>query len=184
MKTLTLISILVLMISFQKHSNGQCNVNKINIENEIDRYSMTENFYKNSDLENGIKTIYISTNFFGDKSNDQNPFLINIVVTYAWNGNPKEFIPNKLSLTLPSGKTHNIIAETMSRGTINETTKIPSNLKSVECLFEIPLELVTAILSEKSISRLIIQDYKQNSKIDLSNKYKGQLPEMLSCIIK
>jgi hypothetical protein len=64
-KNLTAFATLLMLINF---SFAQCDVNKINLGPGIDRYSMTEHFYTNDDLENGLKTFYVSVNFYGDKA--------------------------------------------------------------------------------------------------------------------
>lgn len=180
-KTLT---ILLTLLTMTKISIAQCDVKKINIGPGIDRYSMTENFYKNADLENGLKTFYVSVNFYGDKADEKKPYVVDLVVTYAWTNYQGEMTPNRLKIQLPSGKEYTLTAEDMSRGTINTFGKTPGNIKSIECTFKLPLDIVTVLLEEKSISKLIVMDYKQDIKFDLSNKYKGQIPEMLYCVIK
>jgi hypothetical protein len=92
--------------------------------------------------------------------------------------------PNRLKIQVPSGKEYTLTAENMSRGTMNNLRKTPSNIRSIECTFELPLDIVSQLIEEKTITKLTVIDYKQDITHDLSRKYKGQIPEMLYCILK
>jgi hypothetical protein len=177
--------IFVLSLFFNINSLfGQCEVKKINLGPNMDRYSMTEQFYVNSDLQNGLSAIYFSVNFIGDKSKEDNPFIIEIVATYAWSLYKESFKPNRIEIQFPSGKSITLEAQNMTRGHLNSLTKLPEGVSSIECIFEIPLDLVELILKEKYIDKLVLYDYKEEKSIDLSKNYKGQIPEMLICVIK
>ena len=47
-------------------SFSQCEVKSFQIEGTKYRYSMSEKFYRNEDLENGVKSVYLHTNTFKD----------------------------------------------------------------------------------------------------------------------
>lgn len=173
----------IILTLFSTHIvHAQCEVKKVNISQGIDKYFMVEQFYVNKDFENGVQLIFFAVNFIGDKSDTTKPYTIDIVVTYIWKANKTEMTPNQLKILLPSNNLLLLTAESKSRGTSNG---FPSeNTNSIECTFKLSPENIASILQEKTISSLIIRDYKQNTSIDLSSKYKGQLAEMISCVIK
>lgn len=175
----------VLFFIATKIISAQCNVKKVNLEKGFDRYSMTESFYENDneDIADGIKAVFISLNYLGGKSNEKNPYLLDIVVTYAYSNYYDELTPNKLTMSLSSGKIIELTASEMSKGTINLLYQSPKNIKTIECKFDLSLENSLSLLESKMLDRLTVEDYKKNKSIDLSKKYKGQLPEMLSCVV-
>lgn len=183
MKQLIITLLFSSLFIFPELCLAQCDVKKQKLEEGLYRYSMTEKFYEDITPQ-GLKTIYIHTNFFGDKTDKNNSYSLTIVVTYAWTVHNARMVPNRIKMKLPSNREITLSADKMSVGTLNYLSKAPSSVNTLECVFELSFEDVELLLKEKSISELTIEDYKQNIELDLSSMYKGQIPEMISCIIK
>lgn len=171
---------LILNLNF---SYAQCEVKKMELKDNITLSRTSEKFYTNEDLENGLKSFYVSLNLYSDKSNPNSSFVCELVVTYVWSGYYTEMTPNKIRFKLESGKELYLVAESKSSGTINGQ-EVPEKFNSIECTFLLSSENIKQLLEYRTISEFTIIDYKTNESFDFSEGYKGQFPEMLSCVIR
>ena len=170
---------LILLLVISTGSFAQCEVKSFKINDQITRYSMTEQFYRNQDLENGMKIVNIYANSFKDVSTKR-VILNNLVVTYVFSGYQREFAPGILVINLANGNTVNLKAKEKSTNTINELPS-PSSIKTIEGIFELTGSDVTSI-KESSISLIYIRDTRQDANLDITPKYKSILLEMLNCV--
>ena len=177
MKKIFLSLLLFLILAFT--ATSQCEVSSIQIDGTIYRYSMSENFYKNEDLENGLKSIYFHTNTYKDKITKKIS-LIDIVVTYVYSGYQASFTPNKLSISLSNSSLVTLKANEKSTNTLNQTKSSPAGIKTIEGIFEISTEDANKIISN-TISNINLEDSREGNSLNVTPKYKGLLSEMLSC---
>ncbi|MGJ8716610.1 MAG: hypothetical protein ACSHXG_16040 [Maribacter stanieri] len=162
-------------------SFSQCETKTTELDDGQKVISMTEKFYQNEDLENGAKTFYVSANNFilgQDKS------IFDLVITYVSVRNNYWIIPNTLKIGLDSGVEIVLQSKEKSSQTLNRTTRLPNTMKGVECYFQINYDDIVRILSSESISHLVIEDYKTGADFDITPKYRGQLNEMMKCVLK
>lgn len=140
---------------------------------------MSENFYKNEDLENGMKSVYLHTNSYKDKITKKIS-LINIVVTYAYSGYQTSLTPNKLFINLSNGTQVTLTANEKSTNTLNQTKSSPEGIKTIEGIFDISFEDANKIIAT-TISNINIEDTREGGSLNITPKFKGILSEMLTC---
>lgn len=177
MKTLFIIPFLL----FSFYTYSQCETKETDLEDGKKVISMTEKFYQNTDLENGAKTFYVSTNnfiFSQDKS------ILDIAITYISIRSSYWIIPNSLKIGLISGKEINLKAKEKSSQTLNRINPIPNNAKGIECYFQMDYNDLLELLKTDKISYLKISDYKTGKTFDITPDYKGQFNEMIKCVMK
>jgi len=175
------ITYIAILVIFSKFLFGQCEVKKRKVNDSTYMFSMSEKFYTNVDLENGVQQFWIHINIGKDVK--KNLFMgMSLVVTYVYSGSKKEFIPNKLQIDLPSGNTINLSASSKSSNTLNVIYDSP-NLNTIEGIFTISPEDSKTIMKEINITRLIVKNFKTDDSFDITPKFKAQLGELISCTV-
>ncbi len=163
-----------------KNIEAQCDVKKKTLQDSSNHYFMAEPFYNNKDFENGWQSIFIIMNRIVDTTKKQIHENWTLVTSYSWGGYKKEMTPNKLIIKLSNDSIITLIAENKSRNTVNGFPA--ENVRSIECSFTLNKDQVNMIQSTKTVKSIYLYDYKDNTFIDLSEKYKGQLAEMITCL--
>lgn len=164
--------------------NCQCNIVKLHVQNDVYRYTMSETYHQNDDLQNGLKMYIVSVNDVKDIVKD-NTIFVELVITFAYTEPRHEMIPNKTNIMLPSGKLISLTAKEKSRNTINQDKPSPGNTKTWEGVFELQPEDVVQIVKEKEIRSMTVLDYRNpSSYVDITPKYRGQLAEQFMCVMK
>lgn len=161
-------------------SYSQCETYKLPLNDNVNITAMTEKIYQNEDLENGVKTFFLSVNSIPLEDDKSTVYLI---VTYKSTMNNYWIIPNTIKITLPSGKILDLKAESKSSQTLNLFRRIPETSKSIECTFFLDYDTVLEIMGEQQIDKFIISDYTSNKSFNATPKFKGVLNEMLKCVL-
>lgn len=169
----------ITLLLLTTRSYSQCEVKSFKIDDTHTRYSMTEEFYRNKDLENGMVLVHIYANAFKDV-NTKKVLLSNLVVTYVFSAYQPEFTPSVITIDLIDGSTVNLKATNKSTNTINELPA-PSSIKTIEGIFELSISDVLSI-QRSNISQIYIHDNKRDTNLDITPKYKSILSEMVNCV--
>lgn len=173
--------ILLGLIFTVNNSYSQCETTTTELDDGKKVISMTEKFYQNEDLENGAKTFYVSANnfVFGEGKS-----IFDLAVTYVSIRTRYWIVPNTLKIGLISGEEIILKAKEKSTQTLNRIKPIPNTAKGIECYFQIDYDDLLKVLSADSISYLKVADYKTGSEFDITPVYKGQLNELMKCVLK
>ena len=173
--------LIIPFLFFNFYTYSQCETNKTTLDDGKKVISMTEKFYQNNDLENGAKTFYVSTNNF---IFSQDESILDIAVTYISTRSSYWIIPNSLKIGLISGREIILKAKEKSSQTLNRIKPIPSISKGIECYFQVEYGDLLALLDADKITYLKVSDYKTGQTFDITPNYKGQLNEMIKCVMK
>ncbi|WP_157209268.1 hypothetical protein [Mariniflexile maritimum] len=178
MRNLIIILGIILTVNI---SYSQCETNTTELDDGRKVISMTERFYQNDDLENGVKTFYVSANSF--VLADETSFF-ELAVTYMSIRTSYWIVPNTLKIGLKTGEEILLKSKEKSSQTLNRIKPIPNTARGVECYFRINYDDLLKILGTESISYLIVEDYKTGEKFDITPYYKKQLSELMKCVLK
>lgn len=172
--------VLILCLFSSSLSFSQCEVKTIKLDGEYDINYMLERFYKNDDLENGLKTVYVFCNSVKNSVTEKVEFSY-LVVTYAYSQRQESFIPGQISISLSNGSYVVINAKKKSTDTLNELkSKLPSGVMSVEGIFNLSPEDIKKLISSP-INEITLFNTRENTSMDVTPSYKGVLIDMLNC---
>ena len=163
------------------NSYAQCETTTTELDDGKKVISMTEKFYQNEDLENGAKTFYVSANNF---VLEEGKSILDLAVTYVSIRTTYWIVPNTLKIGLISGEEIVLKAKEKSTQTLNRIKPIPNSAKGIECYFQIDYDDLLKVLGSDSISYLKVEDYKTGAEFDITPVYKGQLNELMKCVLE
>ncbi len=176
MKKILFLICLTSVINFKSFS--QCEVKSFKIDEDYTRFSMYEMFYRNEDLENGYKSVYIYANAFKDKYNKT--LLNSLVVTYIYSPLQPAFTAGKLTIYFSDGSNLTLIANEKSTNTLNNMPK-SKNINTIEGIFMLTDTDIEKLVS-LSISSFYIADIREETQLEITPKYKRLLIEMFNCV--
>ncbi|WP_282112333.1 hypothetical protein [Maribacter stanieri] len=151
----------------------------MDLDNGQSVISMTEMFYQNEDLENGQKAFFVSANNFIVEDGKS---VFDLTVSYVSIKSNYMIVPNTLKIGLETGEEIVFVAKEKSTQTVNRT-EIPNPAKAIECYFQIDYDDLLKLLNSETILYLKVVDYKTGQEKDITPKYKGQLNELMKCVM-
>jgi hypothetical protein len=173
--------ILLGILFITNNSYAQCETTTTELDDGKKVISMTEKFYQNEDLENGARTFYVSANNF---VLEEGQSIFDLAVTYVSIRTTYWIVPNTLKIGLIYGEEITLKSKEKSTQTLNRIKTVPNTAKGVECYFQIDYDDLLKVLSNDSISYLKVEDYKTGAEFDITPVYKGQLNELMKCVLK
>lgn len=169
------------MLLLTSKSKAQCEIKTFVISDNYARYSMKEEFFKNEDLENGVKMVYVFANSFREVSTKK-VLLNSLVVSYFYSFYQSAFTPSQIVIYFTNGTDITMQATEKSTNTINQTPAAPS-MSTIEGIFELTHGQLLSLLAN-NISAVYLYDIKKDISFNITPKYKSVFIEMLTCVNK